>query len=198
MSKVESVKVEQKFRTGEYEHIMVTVAAAPDDGENPAKVVIDLIKLTEARDGAAAVTTRDTAVTGSGEKPGKKPADKPAEQTRVDKKEDAKTDKAPKEEPKSDKAEPRAKKPGKPTPYDKEIDLHKKKVSEFMDAAFPEKLANGKLAWKNDPLIVHARECATEMVGKPCLDGEGNVVDAFKDEFINLYKEKITVADAGL
>lgn len=190
MSKVESVKVEQKFRTGEYEHIIVTVAAAPDLNEDPAQVVAHLLRLTETREGAVpgerAEGRGDTTAT-----------DKPArtakpEQTRTEKpKETAKTAEPKKEEQKE--AKP---KKVKLTPFDKEIDIHKKKVNEFMDVAFPEKLKNGKIAWKNDPLVQFAREVSAEMAGQPCMDGEGNIAQEFKDAFIEKYREKVAAAEA--
>lgn len=199
-------KVEQKFRTGEYTHITVTVDAVAEAGDDGKKIVKDLTAITEAvcaeqSAGESIAKVGASSVKSDAGAASTKAPEKKAEQVKVEK-ESAKAGASAKETPKDAKTEKApAKGKGKPSPYDKTIDLHKKKVNEFMDEAFPEKIADGKnkgkLAWKIDPQIQHARDTATDMEGKPCLDGEGNVIQEFKDAFIALYKEKVEAAEGG-
>lgn len=69
------------------------------------------------------------------------------------------------------------KRKGKVTPYDREKDLHKDMVSILLDGAFPK--------WeKKEKLVKKAKNASKKMDGADFLDSEGNILDSFREEFL--------------
>jgi hypothetical protein len=62
----------------------------------------------------------------------------------------------------------------KSTAYDRTLDTHKKLLSTFLDANSP--------GWKTK--LAKAGEASTSLVGTPFLDGEGEMLQSFKDAFL--------------
>lgn len=62
--------------------------------------------------------------------------------------------------------------------YNREMDLHKKLVGEFLNKEFP--------TWKSD--IAKAKQASLEMNGENFLSEEGLIIDSFKEKFRELMK----------
>ena len=65
---------------------------------------------------------------------------------------------------------------GKNTPYDRTMDNHKKQLSKFLNASCPE--------WSNSTNLPKAGAASQALNGTDFLDGEGEVLQSFKDAFI--------------
>lgn len=88
----------------------------------------------------------------------------------------AKTETVAKTEPK-----PRAKetktvvKASKATAYDRNLDSHKNNLGVFLDSSFP--------GWRKPENLKKAGVASRELQGSEFLDGEGNILQSFKDAF---------------
>lgn len=189
--KIDKLEYERKINLGQYEHEIVKVGAVVEEGDDAKKVLAELRKISLSKDGVVSnetvVKNADPSTTASEAKketPAK--STKVAEQKRVTPEEKKTSDesKAAESAPKE-----KSKKTAKPSPYDKEIDLHKKKVAEFMDEAFPE-LVDGKPIWRKK-YMDEARATSAEMMGKDFLDSESVVLESFKTEFIAAFEAKL-------
>ena len=64
----------------------------------------------------------------------------------------------------------------KATPYDRKLDTHKKMLGDFLNAEAPD--------WKEPKNLPKAAEVSTSMVGADFLDGDGNMLESFKEAFL--------------
>lgn len=78
--------------------------------------------------------------------------------------------------PKEEKKAPAVKVKGKATPYDRTVDTHKKLLSKFLDTNFPQ--------WKDSTNLPKAGAASQALNGKDFLDAEGEVLQSFKDAFL--------------
>lgn len=74
----------------------------------------------------------------------------------------------------------------KNTLYDRTNDVHKARVSEFMD--LDDREHPGRASWRTDGVLPKAVEASSKLNGKEFLDAEGKVLDTFKQAFIGLVR----------
>lgn len=85
------------------------------------------------------------------------------------------------ENPPADSAPTKTKRAAKASPYDRDLDLHKKKVGEFMDQRFTK-------TWRKE-LPDQAKAASASLVGEPFLDNEGQVLKEFIEKFVAKVQE---------
>jgi hypothetical protein len=188
--KTESIVVVRRKPREQYGHEEVTVSATLEQGEVLLPSIISLRAQIEK--GLNADAWVDDEIVGKfadevlkdvprEAKPPKAAKVKPAPEVKAEEPaEEAKEE--PKEEVKDTKAEVAAavaagksvKVKAKATPYDRTSDLHKKLVSEMLDAGAP--------GWKAK--AVKARSASEKLNGTPFLDSEGCVTPEFRAAFL--------------
>jgi len=114
----------------------------------------------------------------------KKEAVKEEKKAESTKEVEAKSEEVKAETPKEEKARKPETKEVKPrgtkfSPYDKKNETHKKLVGQFLDAKFPK--------WREQPLIACASAASNAMLGKDFLDGNGEVLESFREEFYSFF-----------
>jgi hypothetical protein len=186
IARVNGLKYSKKFNLGNYESEEICVDVSVPEGEDPGQVLESMMTFVKSQgrvplsqveqiSPAAEAAKEEAKAEKAAAKAEKKAAqvkDKSAakEETVMDKVEEkaaeAVTEKADKTEKKTFKA--------KPANYDRALDLHKKLVSEMLDANVP--------GWKAK--ASKAKEVSESLAGEAFLDAEGKVIAAFKDKFV--------------
>lgn len=188
--KVNEVRVElTRANTKQYESDKVALTAMLEDGDDVVTCIGDLKKaiLGEVASIQGTATVRKTEVT--------KPApvaEKKAEEKKVEKVETPQNEKAQsgegqvseekaQETPVAEKKTGKVKvKPANTTPYDRDLDTHKKQLATFLDTDFPE--------WKRPENLPKASEASKKLVGSLFLDADGNILPSFKETFLAYLK----------
>lgn len=182
------VRYDKTFNKGNYENEKIGLTYAPHEQEDIFQAIDNLRKIVH---GDAPITTATTpagpvTVTATVEKKttAKKDTTKKAAEEKSEKAEEAKAEvkaeeKAEEkvEEPKEEVKE-KKKVMGKNTLYDRDNQNHKKLLSGFLDKASPN--------WKNPTMIKKALATSQKLHEEKTdfLDGEGNILDSFKDKFL--------------
>lgn len=86
-----------------------------------------------------------------------------------------------KEEPKKEEKKTRA---GKPTPYDRNLETHKALMGTFLDSSL------GK-NWRDKSILAASGKASRDLQGKDFLDGNGDIIESFKTEFLRIRSEEL-------
>lgn len=179
--KANGLRYERTFNRGQYESEKIMIEVALEDGESPNSVLKEMMDFVNSKGETSLSSSTKVVATSAPEKTEvvKKEKKTAAKETVVEVKKEVETAsvEAAKETAAEEKSpEVKAKKTKETfTKYDRNSDLHKKLIAEFLDDAFPQ--------WKSKAQI--AKEMSLKLNGEDFMDRDGLVIKPFRKEFLS-------------
>lgn len=190
-SKMKAIITEVKYlfrrNLGDYEHEEIGLTASLPEGMEASDAIAEMKELAVSSVGAYLVnekkeTSPEPAKAASGKRSKAKPAPE-EEEEEVEETEEG-TEEENDEEveekaPKKPAAKKATSKKSKASPFDRDNDLHKDILGAFLDEEIPK--------WrKKEKLVKRSRSASKEMEGEDFLDKEGNILESFKEKFLEI------------
>ncbi len=186
---INEIRYGRKFNTGSYESENLEICAAVSEKEDPSEVLKEMMEFVIQRGNVKIEMSSPKEPTPAPVVEKAKKTKTNSEATRLEALEKeapapvAKAEpaaEAPKAAaPEAEKEKPKVKVKQKASPYDRNLELHKKLFSEMLDVRHP--------GWKKDS--AKAATISRAMVGKDFLDAEGMKVKSFIEEVDTLMKQ---------